>query len=1002
MHPAEEGAYRGPKPAGWIRFWKEEFRLSKKLKLFGLLALTLALGAGAAWAFGLKTIVATDTNDYTTTTVATSALVGTGTKGMTTGKLTFGAPGHVIQLKAAAKDDIFTVAPTTDKEITEATADPNTGGQLVVNYDSDLTSELGTVVLKSGNKDDPTAAHENIFGGGTVLLGGKLGLTRGNSIGQGWVGIMGRAKDKAPVLMGYGVDSLILGHTDPKGLIVAGRQPLYLLAGAVADAGPALNELRYAVVDSTPNSSSGALQGLEFRDGLAQLDVAAIGAALAGPIAPTGDTAGRFVRLVKTGNGMMRIYGSAQAATLAANATHASNISVASTHFALDGAFHRGGTTVVDGTLQMIAGVGTVPGDHFRGSLGKTWKEYQGSKCAYAPAKGNANFVDAANHVDIYNPLRVEEKGKVILDRSQFFDDFNIVKGGTFQADDYLIAGKKFYPQIAIFLHQKNSVADGLLKGNFDLILEAKGAGTLRPDDDKKDDGLIDPQQAVLYINGENEIGGNGAGEKGDTLVSTGVLQIAKAKSIGAGEVTIGAEGAEAWDRGYTTQEVGVFAAAASFDLPNVTRGQKLGAAGAVNGATLTFKDLSLLNRGIAKTANFRINPRAVKLGYGYQGSDKGGEQFTTDATPTGNAFHDSWTGTVAFGGSGSWDVAGTMSNPTRVDIERGALRLDSYPMSTSLIPANAEPFMHVFVWPEAVLSLADGVRDFNLDKAHRMNLWVTDDSRINLVLNDSDIASSRADAMGKAPVFQAHEIDYTGLGAGQKDRDRRLVIQLDTSKLSNPKSIPAGWVKAVFSTNAPQWNRLHFLRENSNVNYEDYAKVRIVWSNTSDLPENTKAVAHLDENSNTILIEFGANVTDPVNPGKPTPETPSLTTTLTPSATSVAPGAEVTVTLGEWTYKGASADVVSEDVTVTGGTIKTPLAGKKVVLTAGAEGTMTVTATSVLKSDATVKGTATTSITVTKGGGSGKKSSSGGGCDAGFGGLALALAAAFLLKRKA
>ncbi|WP_299302264.1 Synerg-CTERM sorting domain-containing protein [uncultured Fretibacterium sp.] len=977
--------------------------MSKKLKLFGLLALTLALGAGAAWAFGLKTIVATDTNDYATTTVATSVMVGTGTKGVAAGQLDFGAPNHVVQLKAATKDDILTIAPTTNKEIKEGTATPNTGGQLIVNYDPDLTSELGTVVLKSGNKDNPDATHENVFGGGTVLLGGKLGLTRGNSIGQGWVGIMGRAKDKAPVLMGYGVDSLILGHTDPGALIVAGRQPLYLLAGDESDAGPALDALRYAVVDSTPNSSSGALQGLEFRDGLAQLDVANIpDAGLAAAINPTGDTAGRFVRLVKTGNGMMRIYGSAQAATLAASATHASNISVASTHFALDGAFHRGGTTVVDGTLQMIAGVGTVPGDHFRGSLGKTWAEYQGSKCAYAPADGNANFVKVTNHVDIYNPLRVEEKGKVILDRSQFFDDFNIVKGGVFQAEDYLVNSKNFYPQIAVVLHQKNSVVDGLLKGNFDLILDAKDAVALRPKDDPKDDGIAEPQQAVLYINGENEIGGNGAGAKGDTLVSTGVLQIAKAKSIGAGEVTIGAEGAEAWDRGYTTQEVGVFAAAASFDLPNVTRGQKLGAAGAVNGATLTFQEISLMNRGIAKTANFRINPRAVKLGYGYHESDKGGEQFKTDATPTGNAFHDSWTGTVAFGGSGSWDVAGTMSNPTRVDIERGALRLDSYPMSTSLIPANAEPFMHVFVWPEAVLSLADGVRDFNLDKAHRMNLWVTDDSRINLVLNDSDIASSRADAMGKAPVFQAHEIDYTGLGAGQKDRDRRLVIQLDTSKLSNPKSIPAGWVKAVFSTNAPQWNRLHFLRENSNVNYEDYAKVRIVWSNTSDLPENTKAVAHLDENSNTILIEFGANVTDPVNPGKPTPETPSLTTTLTPSATSVAPGAEVTVTLGEWTYKGASADVVSEDVTVTGGTIKTPLAGKKVVLTAGAEGTMTVTATSVLKSDPKVTGKGTTSITVTKGGGSGKKSSSGGGCDAGFGGLALALAAAFLLKRKA
>ena len=980
--------------------------MSKKLKLFGLLALTLALTAGVAWAVAMTnvvTVMTEDANDYETAINTANTLVGSGKAGKTTGTIDF-TLDH-LYLKGATADDVLTVAPGKDKALTGKVGIGDNDAQIIVNVEG----EEGKVVLKGANGDNPVAddAKRNVFAGGTVLMGGTLGLTNSNAIGQAWVGVMGRGEKKAPVLMGEGVDSLIFGHTDPKDtVIVAGRQPLYLLWADQATAGPGEKELRYVHVDSTPNSAAGALQGLEFRDGLAQLDMVKPTpkpAAKDDPVKPATDTSMHYLRLVKTGNGMMKIYGSAKAANLAGDATHVGgNASVAGKHFALDGAFHRGGTTVMDGTLQMIAGAGAVKEDHFRGSLGKTWKEYQGSKNTYNTADGKANFANPVNHDDLYNPLLVEGKGKVIVDRSQFFDDFNIVKGGVFEADDYLIAGTKFYPQIAVVLHQKNSNVDGLLKGNFDLIVDAREAGTLRPDDDPKSEGIVERQQAILYLNGENEIGGNGVGAEGDTLVSTGVLQIAKAKSIGAGEVTIGAEKKEPWDRGYETKEVGVFTAAASFDLPNVTRGQKLGAAGAVNGATLTFKDISLMNRGTAKEADFRINPRAVKLGYGYQGSDKSGEQFTVDATPTGHAFQESWTGTVAFGGTGSWDVAGTMSNPTRVDVERGVWRLDSYPMATTLVPANAEPFMHVFVWPEAVLSLADGVRDFNMDKAHRMNLWVTDDSRINLVLNDSDIASSRADAMGKAPVFQAHEIDYTGLGAGQKDRDRRLVIQLDTSKLSNPKSIPAGWVKAVFSTNAPQWNRLHFLRENSNVNYEDYAKVRIVWSNTSDLPENTKAVAHLDENSNTILIEFGANVTDPVNPGKPTPETPSLTTTLTPSATSVAPGAEVTVTLGEWTYKGASADVVSEDVTVTGGTIKTPLAGKKVVLTAGAEGTMTVTATSVLKSDATVKGTATTSITVTKGGGSGKKSSSGGGCDAGFGGLALALAAAFLLKRKA
>ena len=107
-------------------------------------------------------------------------------------------------------------------------------------------------------------------------------------------------------------------------------------------------------------------------------------------------------------------------------------------------------------------------------------------------------------------------------------------------------------------------------------------------------------------------------------------------------------------------------------------------------------------------------------------------------------------------------------------------------------------------------------------------------------------------------------------------------------------------------------------------------------------------------------------------------------------------------MTLGDWTYKGATVEVVSEDVTITSNAIKTPLSGKKVVLTAGAaEGTMTVTATATLKTDPSVKGTATANVTMTKGGDSGKKSSSGGGCDAGFGALALVAGAAFLLRKK-
>ena len=210
------------------------------------------------------------------------------------------------------------------------------------------------------------------------------------------------------------------------------------------------------------------------------------------------------------------------------------------------------------------------------------------------------------------------------------------------------------------------------------------------------------------------------------------------------------------------------------------------------------------MNRGLDPLNDtFRINPRYVDLGENYAASKAGDEPFAA-GPDRDNAFHNYWTGTVAFGGDSSWDVVGVGSNPTRVDVEQGVWRLDSYPQPTTLT-SNTKPLMHVFVWPEATLSLADGVRDFNTDEAHRMHLRVTDDSRIRLVLNDSDIAATRAEAMAKAPVFQAVEINYAGIGAGEQDRDRRLVIQLDTSKLSNPKSIPSGWVKAIFSENAPQ-----------------------------------------------------------------------------------------------------------------------------------------------------------------------------------------------------
>jgi len=331
------------------------------------------------------------------------------------------------------------------------------------------------------------------------------------------------------------------------------------------------------------------------------------------------------------------------------------------------------------------------------------------------------------------------------------------------------------------------------------------------------------------------------------------------------------------------------------------------------------------------------------------------------------------------------------------------------------------------------------------------MNLMVTDDSRIRVVLNDSDIAKTRAEAMTKAPVFEAFRIDYAGLGNGEVDRDRRLVIQIDPSKLSTPKTIPAGWVKAISSEVADEWNNLHFLRESSGVDgiikrHEDYRKVRVGWASNSDLIEETEAVAHLDENTNTILVEFVKAVTDPVDATTPTPTpTPTPTTVTSKSTVSIqskttlgetdnlvlgmsamdieADGGKITkikdadgnlVAVSDVKVKIGSSEISNYTATFVGGAwqITVPAAsvptgtnavsltgkladGKTINTVSG--GSITKAATPAPTPTPTPDTTPTTETPTTPSDDGG----SSGGCDVGFGALSIAIAAAFLLRKK-
>lgn len=943
--------------------------MSKKLKLFGLLALTVALGAGVAWAFAPVILNGNSSGSLVIANAAgDNVITGNGTQ---MHNVDGNADLQAVRLRAL-KGNTVTLAPANTTALANQHFQQNGANnvQVLVN---DTMDEPGTVVIKASNGDAPDAAgNMTNYLGGTVLYGGTLGVTHNNALGLRWVGAVANpVLANSPVFRVQDVDVLQLGVNAPDATPTI--QPFFMFIdnATVADQ----DRLTYVTFEA-PNVSDN-LQGLRLHHGLAQRTDSAFadnGGAADTPVAPAALVGnGGFARLIKTGKGMMWINGD----TAALNANEAASTA------AVDGAYHRGGTVVREGTLQMDGGNASVANDHFRGALGRIWNSH--SNVALTPANPyNARhyFANVRAGGALYNPLSIEGDARVIVNRSQFFSDFNVASGAVFHSNSYTLAGTNYNPQIAVTLDRKDSKVEGLLEGNLDLVVfSTNPAVTDRPNNDPQDPALSAATstngQAVLYLNNaENKIY-----DKGETLVAEGVLEIAGAKSIGGGKVTVGAEGAA--DRGFTTTTLGTFASSKTFKLENesFTKSARAGLA-VERGETLSFKDITM-------DGTLTINPiDATALALTHNVATK------TALMPK------NWSGTVEFGAASSSDAVyravGVMRRPTNVFVDRGVWQLNSFPTPTAAQVTNGEnPFMDVTLVEGATLSLGKDVNDFR----PYMDLTINNDSRIRLVLRDSDIAATRADAMGKAPVFAAREINYGAIGYGEANRDRRLAIQLDPSQLTG-STIKKGWIKLIFSDNAVDWNAMHFLRENSNVNYEDYAKVRITWTTTSDIVKN--AVARLDENSYTILVEVGENVTDPVNPSKPTPPAEDkLTATLTPSATSVAPGAEVTVTLGDWTYKGASADVVSEDVTVTGGTIKTPLAGKKVVLTAGAEGTMTVTATSVLKSDATVKGTATTSITVTKGGGSGKKSDSSGGCDAGFGALALVAGAAFLLRRK-
>ena len=999
--------------------------MSKKLKLFGLLALTVALGAGTAAAWinnntltlsGVTHLgdinVDKDGQNLSGAAAGFNTISGYGTVAgsiLTTGK-TFSP--MVLGLEAA-NGNVLKIAPenTTARKNRVFNEQAVWGNQIqvLVNQAND-----GEVLINASNADAPTAAFRTIYTGGTFAFGGTLAATNNNSLGQRWVAIQGRpagASRAGAIFKAAGTTQLVLGTLGPGSTVT--NQPFYLVRDKTDGAEYDGAQLATIKVDNTGST----VQDLRLEHGLGEVRTytdAAPGALVSGDTNPDtplafgapSDTAipatgivgavessaliSRAARLVKTGDGTL---------TIDSNGP----LNVGYGLDAISGARHTGGTDVLGGTLVVKGRNATTEADRFTGYLGAIWKGTWGGfnfTVTTQPddSTSSAYAANACADGAIHNPLAIRNEGsRVFVDRSQFFSFFNSDKGTYFTAKEFTVAGVPHRPQIAVTLNGFHSAFNGTLgtfkdgtRSSFDLVvhsvtstagLKTGGAPT------------TDPSQAMLTLgNPSNDI-------TGETIVTRGVLAVAGAKSIahrGTGNLYVGVA-----RNGFTTGAAnkGVFLGLADATFENKTfvsgtRNAKPaagttnicgdGALAAATGTTASYKDVII--RGAME-----INPQAV------------GQTINTGAagaiTWTNTNPYPTWGGTVRFGGEGaSYDIGGTVIAPTQIAVSRGAWKLDSYPVR----PGGAERFAQVMLRQTATLVLGEGVWDFS----KLFDLQVDNDARIRLTPNEKNFAANRSAAMAKDPLFKVRTLDVTWLGSGTNNKDRRLAVQLDLKG----KTLKKGqWIKVVEAEDAIEWNNLHYLREQSGGVYEDYVKIRPGIVNLTD--NTNKVVAHVDENSYTILFEVLEDTSEGGEVEKPTPKPNKPDGPEIGAPATVEPGKTVTFTLGDWYHndkKLAAGDVTNIVWTLDGKNVTAQVKGGKLEVNAPtSEGTMTLKITGDYKGE---KLEQSKSVTVKKAGepgpgekpGPGKPGGGSGGCDAGFGALGLALAAAFLLKRKA
>lgn len=807
----------------------------------------------------------------------------------------------------------------------------------------------GVTSIYSARNNLPNASVYNTYAGGTLLKEGRLEIGHSNAVG------VGDLLARTGATLAFIDTDIELGNLNPAGASIKADQEIFLLRSddrEIDAPEPSYFDVTTATISTTPLTF---IANSIIRENVSNHPQSNWRA--------TAPNAG--VQLVKRGAGTMFVR--------------------------QDGSWHTGGTVVEQGILstKQVAGLS----DQFVGEMGRTWT-------TEPPVEDNSAKTNYGANARYLNNLVVSGDATFETNRNQFFANFD--GSGNFRTDYWTKAQANQIIQIAVQLsdyyaapdssHGYDSTYSGPMTGPMRLVLDNPVTFNAALNNEVTDHGFTYGRPRMLSLTGANNI------TDGDTTIKDGILSVNKAEgTLPPGTIRVGlnnramindGNGVNTGNttfRGFAQTVVNAtFHAKESFAVAQPTealvRNSNIFAnLAAVSGSTVSFSDIVLQSdaRSDLALANVPTN-RGIPLSNAVRINDQYGGYYTN------------WNGTIAF--TDKYEFPGTDGgNRLGIRVRNGKLHLEKTPVSGVALMAVEEG---------AILSLGNEARDFT----ETMDLYLQDDSRIDVVVQTGDLYDTESAALNGAPIFKANVVDYDGLGTGDANKDRRFVIGVDIANVST--SLFGKWIPLMSSVTARHWNYTHYLRESSGGQTEDKQKVVVAYLSSTGEPIDINADDYeirLDERTHTILVNI-----------KKLDTTPPVTSENWTITNSVATNSQISGTAKLQAKSGdVYVPVTSEDATIylfhsgvnTSDNSNAIESAKTVTDASGNvsynfnKGGYGVNADYVIKAVAAGYDDRTVSVKTA----AGSSSSGSSGCDAGFGAFALLAAAggAVVLRKK-